>query len=118
KTFRKDNCECPNVLGALDEVTTETAPLSALFFGKDTFRGEEAFFGGILVDTPAPPALIFSQIRPRFEYSEFGVFTGVNIYHAFKHTDTGSWRAGLSLSLPVKLIEVNQRVGCGTEEPL
>ena len=116
KTFRKDDCECP--AGSLNDVTTETAPLSALFFGKDTFRGEEAFFGGMLVDTPAPPALIFSQIRPRFEYQEWGVFTGVNVYHAFKRSDNGAWRAGLSLSLPIKLIEVNQRVGCGTEEPL
>jgi len=117
KTFRKDDCECP--AGSLNNVTTETAPLSALFFGQDTFRGEQAFFGGTLAGVPGvPPALIFSQIRPRFEYSEYGVFTGVNIYHAFKRTDNGSWRGGLSLSLPIKLIEVNQRVGCGTEEPL
>lgn len=115
KGFRGCETDCPN---RLDEVTTHTAPLSAVFFGKDVFRGEEAFFGGILVDQPAPPALIFSRISPRFEYLEFGVFTGVNVYHAFKRSEDAEWRAGLSIALPFKVIEVEQRSGCGIEESL
>jgi hypothetical protein len=94
--------------------TTNTVPLSTLFFGKADFRGEEAFINGIMpASCTNNPALIFSKLYPRFDYNEHGVVLGL---HAQRRFDAEShWHCGGRISLPVKVIEIEQRRSCGSE---
>lgn len=103
-----DEC-CP---GRGDKPTSHTEDLSALFFGKEEFRAEEAFCGGILTVPTGVPALSFARLTPQFEYSEKGVFLGVHVQREVYDSD---WHFGGRLSLPIKVIDVKQRRSCGTE---
>lgn len=85
--------------------------LSKLFFGKSEFRGEEAFFGGIITVADAPVALKFAKIRPRFEYCEKGLNFGIE---AERRLDDSKWRFGGQLSLPFKIIDVERNVCSAT----
>ncbi len=85
--------------------------LSTLFFGKDSFRGEEAFYGGALTLASAPAALRFVNMHPRFSYSEKGVNFAVETE---KRWDCSSWRVGAQLSMPFKCIDVERNVCSAT----
>lgn len=92
--------------------TTKTASLSTLFFGKESFRVEEAFVNG-MIQNPSPllaanPAIAFSHIFPHLEYTETGAVFGV----MFDKTlgDDDMWHVGSRLSLPVVVIDVDQDV--------
>ena len=93
--------------------TTNTEELATLFFGKDCFRGEEAFAGGILTVPSGVPALSLSKLCPRFKYSEKGVYLGL---HAQRDFCESQWHVGMRASLPIKVIDVEQVRSCGSEE--
>jgi hypothetical protein len=87
--------------------------LSTLWFGKESFLGEEAFEGGILNDATIPnanPFLSFSTITPNFEYSEWGVYFGGHVERRLG--EDCRWRVGGRASLPFKVIEIQQNLGC------
>jgi hypothetical protein len=100
-------------------ITTETAPLSTLWFGTNSFRGEQVFVPGSL--TPAAllkinPFLGFARISPQFNYSENGVVLGLQTMRTFGCDD--EWHTGIRLSLPVKRIEIEQEANVAVEETL
>lgn len=94
-------------------VTTNTEDLAALFFGKSTFLGEEAFANGMLLEPSNFPALSFAKLSPRFDYNEYGVFVGL---HAEREICDSCWHIGWRASLPIKRVSVEQRRSCGTEQ--
>lgn len=97
-----------------DSNTTKTKTLSALWFGKDSFKGEEAFASGMLTAS-GNPWLSFATLRPRFMYTEMGVVLGADFEKRFKDD---KWRIGLRASLPIKKIEVaKSSFGNCAEEP-
>ncbi|TET06007.1 hypothetical protein E3J79_03630, partial [Candidatus Dependentiae bacterium] len=104
-----DRCCCPE-----SKNTTNTVPLATLFFGKSDFRGEEAFVNGVMpASCTNNPALIFSKLSPRFDYNEHGAVLGLHVQRRF---DAEShWHCGGRISLPIKVIEVEQRRSCGSE---
>ncbi len=102
----KDDCDS-------NKSTRNTEPLSQLFFGKADFRGEEAFAGGMLVTPPSgTPALSFAKLSPRFDYNEWGAVFGLHVQRRFEDSN---WRTGGRVSVPVKVIEVEQSRSCGSE---
>jgi len=105
-----DECNCPSTKN-----TTNTVPLSTLFFGKSDFRGEEAFANGLLIGgcDDAPPALRYAKLSPRFDYNEHGAVLGVHAQRKLK--EDSPWHFGARASLPIKVIEVEQRRSCGSE---
>lgn len=105
-------CSTTNCWCCHDKSTTNKQPLAALFFGKADFKGEEAFYGGMLA-AGGVPALSFATISPRFDYNEGGAVFGIHIQ---KRWQDSNWHIGLRASLPVKRIEVEQSRGCGFEE--
>jgi len=99
------NCENSN--------TRHTTSLSTLFFGKEVFRGEDAFtHGTFATDSVADQALVFNtnpflgfaRIAPDLEYSENGAFMGIEFSRNFGKED--KWHAGGRVSIPYKVIEV------------
>jgi hypothetical protein len=100
-------------------ITTETAPLSELWFGTDSFRGEQVFVNGILTPEQlitSNPFLGFARISPQFDYSEKGVILGIQTMRTFGCED--EWHTGIRLSLPVKRIEIEQEANVAVEETL
>jgi len=97
------------------ELTTNTGELAKLFFGKECFRGEEAFANGILIGPEASgnPALILNKLCPRFKYTEKGVYLGL---HAKRNLCNSNWHVGMRTSLPIKTIDVEQQRSCGSEQ--
>jgi len=96
-----------------DACNRKKVPLSELFFGKSSFRGEEAFAEGILLNRPSgAPGLSFAMLRPRFDYNERGVVLGV---HVEKKRPDSKWRFSWNVTLPIKSIEVEQNWACGLE---
>jgi hypothetical protein len=104
--FACDDC---NAHGA----TTKTTDLSKLFFGKSSFKAQEAFAGGSLTVASGYPGLVFATISPRFSYNESGVFLG---FHAQKDLCDSCWSLGWRASLPVSRVKVQQGSSCGCEE--
>src|SRR3990170_3823741 len=99
--------------------TRHTEPLSALWFNKATFRGEEIFAGGMLSGSDQPsgyPALSFAKLAPRFDYNERGVVGGVNVHYKFG--EERKWRVGARASIPFKVIEVERSPNCKLSEIL
>lgn len=100
--------------------TTDRSSLSTLFFGKEGFRAEEFFVGGVVDD----PALLSrknffvgtANITPRFDYNEYGVMWGIETEKCFGKDD--KWHAGMRMSLPFKVIEIEHDTGCRLEETL
>ena len=99
-------------------ITTQTSSLSALWFGTDTFVGQD-----ILAIVPEPgtlmssnPFLGFARITPQFSYDEKGVVFGLRTMHTFGCDDM--WHSGIRLSLPVKDITIEQCDGAQIEESL
>jgi len=103
-------CVCPKT-----RTTSNTASLAQLFFGKSTFRGEEAFANGMIPATECTktPALMFSKLSPRFDYNEHGAVFGLHTER--KLNECSCWHFGARLYFPVKVIEVEQRRSCGSE---
>jgi len=99
-----------------DKVTNKTQPLSALFFNKSDFKGQEAFFGGNLNGRASnAPGLVFSTLSPRISYEEHGISLGV---HAYKELGAErNWRMGGRIGLPIKVIKVEEDRSCGFERP-
>lgn len=104
-----DACE-PNT------TTTKTTSLNTLWFGKESFKVEQAFAGGILNNPLAPgynPFLSFSTITPHFNYTEKGAYFGLSM--DFKVGKTQKWHVGGRISLPFKIITVEQAGDCEQE---
>lgn len=100
--------------------TTDRASLSTLFFGKEGFRGEEIFVGGMIDDpralTDKNVFLGSACITPRFDYNEYGVMWGIETEKYFGKDD--KWHAGMRITLPFKVIEIEHSTGCRLEETL
>lgn len=99
--------------------TRDTSPLAALLFGKSVFKAEEAFYGGMLdVEQMAQsnPYISFANISPRLEYSEKGLYAGIEAHR--KVGDTRTWRIGARASVPFKVIEVKRSPDCPLAETL
>lgn len=110
--------------------TRKTTSLSTLFFGKEMFRGEEIFAGGTFAGRePAGaisddlalvnrvnPFLCFARITPRFDYNEWGAYVGLHVDRRFG--DEEKWHAGGRVSLPFKVIEIEQNNTAKLEETL
>ncbi len=99
--------------------TRKTTSLSTLFFGKEVFRGEEAFAGGTLATDPillaqTNPFLGFARIMPRFDYNEHGAIWGLHVDRRFGEDE--KWHAGGKINLPFKVIEIEQNSNCKLEE--
>jgi|SRR5581483_4319936 len=111
------NCENHN--------TRDTRSLATLIFGTDAFRGEQAFTGGTFTtQTPANQALLvnnnpflgFAFITPRFDYNEYGAFMGIEFSRNFGRDE--KWHAGGRVSIPYKIIEIEQDNDYKLEETL
>jgi len=113
KTFGLDP-KCIKGCNDSDKVTNKTLPLSALFFNKADFKGQEVFFGGNLNGRASnAPGLVFSNLSPRISYEEHGISLGV---HAYKELGAGrNWRMGGRIGLPIKVIKVEEDRSCGFE---
>ncbi len=106
-----DPCACGS--------TTDTSSLSRLWFGKDSFRGEEIFAGGTLspeVLTQTNPFLGFARITPRFDYNERGVVAGLHMVYTWG--EDNCWHTGFRVGLPVKEIEIEHDTASKLEETL
>ena len=103
-----------------NKTTRKTTSLSSLWFGKEEFRGEEAFAGGIINDpvllSTTNPYLGFARISPRFDYNERGVYWGLYADRRFGADE--QWHAGGRISLPFKVIEIEQNNNVKFEETL
>lgn len=101
------------------KITRDTVPLSQLFFGKSSFRAEDAFPGGLLTpdvnDACRNAALSYARLTPDFTYSEKGAYFGVHAWKTFG-CDC-EYRYGFRASLPFKIIQTEQ-AACGIEETL
>lgn len=96
-----------------DKVTHKTVSLSTLWFGKEAFRGEEVFPGGMLPGPCSPAlqkkeniALGYSRITPRFEYNEYGVYCGFDAGRTFG--EDNQWVVGLRMSIPFEVITIER----------
>lgn len=99
-------------------ITTDTASLSALWFGKDTFRGQD-----VLAGKPSSQQLMqfnpffgFAKISPQFTYNEKGAVFGLRTMRTFGCDD--QWHTGMRASLPVKRIDIEQEPNVDVEETL
>jgi len=102
-----ENCD-------LDKVTTNTVPLSTLFFNKSVFKGQEVFFGGNLNGCPSNfPGLVFANLSPQISYEERGITLGVHAYRAL--SSRPSVRIGGRVGLPIKKTKVEEDRSCGFE---
>ena len=99
-------------------ITTDTASLSALWFGRDSFRGVDVLAGnpGPVVLTQINPFLGFSRISPSFTYSEKGAVFGLRTMRTWGCDDM--WHSGVRVSLPVKKIDIEQDSNVALEETL
>ncbi len=108
-----------------NHITRDTRSLSALVFGKDVFRGEEAFTGGtfatqslqqqaLLVNNN--PFLGFARIMPQFDYNENGAFMGLEFSRNFGSDN--QWHVGGRASIPYVVIEIEQDSDYKLEETL
>lgn len=97
--------------------TKHTVGLSQLWFGKEAFKGVDAFPGDVASTDllTNAPVFNFARIFPNFTYSEQGVYWGLYTRCDFGCED--KWHVGTRMSIPFKVIEVQQR-GCVLEEGL
>ena len=108
------NSPCP-----VGGTTRQASPLAALLFGKAAFRAEEAFYGGMLDSeqmAQSNPYVSFANIAPRLEYSEKGLYAGIEAHR--KIGDGRTWRIGARASVPFKIIEVQRSPNCPLAETL
>jgi hypothetical protein len=87
--------------------TTKRTSLSTLFFGAESFTGQQFFVNGAISPSQlnsATPFLGFAAISPRFTYTERGIIVGVHAMRTFGNNDC--WHAGIRAGLPVKEVEV------------
>lgn len=105
--------------------TRDTTSLSSLIFGKEKFRGEAAFTNGTFATASLKdqallmnnnPFLGFAFISPRFDYNEQGAYMGIEFSRNFG--SEGKWHAGGRVSIPYKVIEVEQEADYTLEETL
>lgn len=101
--------------------TRKTTSLSTLFFGKEVFRGEEAFAGGTLATdalllAQTNPFLGFAKIGPTIDYNEQGAIWGLHVDRRFGEEE--KWHAGGKINLPFKVIEIEQNSNCKLEETI
>lgn len=120
KAFSK--CGCKN------KVTRHTTSLASLWFGEfgqTEFRGEDVFTNGTFTTASATdqalmsntnPFLGFAFIKPVFEYEEHGAFMGLEFSRNFGKND--KWHAGGRISIPYKVIEIEQNLDASSEETL
>lgn len=113
KAFIDSDCTPPAVDPCRDtcDRDPDKQSLSALWFGKEAFKAEEAFFGGMItsaIDLKGNPTLAFSTITPQFKYTEKGAWIGVNGDYLLGKKK--NWSLGFRTSLPFKIIEVEPTV--------
>jgi hypothetical protein len=108
-------CGDDDICCTWNKSTTNKAELAKLFFGKECFRGEEAFANGIILfpEVSGNPALALNKLCPRFKYTEKGVFLGMNVV---RNVCESNWHLGMRASIPVKVIDVDQARSCGSEQ--
>lgn len=98
-----------------DNTTFATAEgLTALWFGKPSFRGEEVFPGGRQL-VPNNPWMSFATMAPRFVYSESALLTGV--VYTQKIPDT-KWSIELRAMVPYKAVAVQRKICSQFQESL
>ncbi len=129
KAFYDDELDCDGK--PKNKSTTKKVSLSTLWFGIDTekeaFRGGEAF--GAPISDPSvltinnPITLTdnnvylgFARIFPRFDYNEQGLSIGAHI--KWDLTKDKRWHAGHRITIPFKIIEIEQSNDCKLEETL
>jgi len=108
KSFLDECSPCKN------KSTRSTVSLSTLWFGKESFRGEEVFPGSIFVnycDNNAlkineNSALGFSRITPRFRYDEYGIYCGCDAGCTLG--SEGQWHVGVEARMPFGMIEITR----------
>ena len=115
RSFFKDKLDCDG--DQKNGTTKDTVGLSQLWFGQESFRGVDAFPGDVASNEllKTAPVLNFARIFPDFTYSEQGVYWG--LYTRCDFGCEGKWHVGTRISIPFKVIEVQQR-GCVLEETL
>ncbi len=105
--------------------TRKTTSLSTLFFGKEVFRGEEAFAGGTFAGASVEDQLLlartniflgFAKISPTIDYNEQGAIWGLHVERRFGEEE--KWHAGGKINLPFKVIEIEQNSNCKLEETI
>lgn len=105
--------------------TRDTTTLSQLWFGRDVFRGEDAFTNGTFINASVEdqglisstnPFLGFARIMPNFDYNEQGAYMGIEFSRNFGVED--QWHVGGRVSLPYKIIEIEQDSNYTLEETL
>ncbi len=106
--------ECAKSCDTNNDTTTNTVPLSELWFGKSEFKIGDAFPNGDAGDT-GNPFVNFATLKPQFGYDERGVALGITVNRYNLGCDK-TWFVSGRVALPIKRIEVNQRRGCGCEE--
>jgi hypothetical protein len=89
--------------------------LSQLFFGQQVFRGEQAFPGGTFAGSSQAtqelvnginPFLAFARIAPNLTYQERGANMGIDFARYVGKDDR--WHVGGRISIPFKIIEIEQ----------
>jgi len=99
--------------------TTQTTSLSTLFFGAESFTGQQLFVNSTVPSNSlasVTPYLGFAQIFPRFTYTERGVVMGIHAMRTFGDDDC--WHVGVRGGLPVKEIEITPTNVGAMEETL
>ena len=107
-----------------DKITRDTATLSQLFFGKQVFRGEDAFTGGtfesnspgIVLVNDVNPYIAFARITPNFDYNENGAHMGIDFAKYVGQNDR--YHVGGRAYVPFKVIEIEQNTSIEIEETL
>lgn len=97
-----------------DKVTTFASEegMTALWFGKSSFRGEEIFAGGQQI-VPNNPWMSFATMSPRFLYSETAVLNGVIYTQRF---DDSKWVLELRAIVPYRSVAVERKICAGYKE--
>ena len=105
--------------------TRKTTSLSTLFFGKEVFRGEEAFAGGTFAGASVKDQLLLARtnillgvakIKPKLDYNEHGAIWGLHVERRFGEEE--KWHVGGKINLPFKVIEIEQNSNCKLEETI
>lgn len=88
---------------------TDTQPLSALWFNKADFVGQEAFSRGVVAN-PTNVWLIISTLSPRFRYTQRGAVIGAAVS---KRLHEDKVHVGLRVELPISVLDVDRYEKCG-----
>ena len=97
--------------GFTDKHGTKKESLAGIYFGKQDFKGIDAFAPGVVA--PSNPFLSFATLSPRFDYTENGAIFGFTLDRAFC---CGEWHLGLRTRLPFRSIKVELDSCCDIQQ--